>query len=184
MLPIAALSLALLTFVMALSRGRRLSKLEDEIRTMKYLEGSLRELRKEADVKMGLTRRHLAQVSSGARLPADMILEGKPFADVSGQASQKMLEETPTLFVLDVRTPGEFSSGHIATAKLVPIDQLESRLAELPGKETPMLVTCAGGSRSAAACAMLAERGYTTLYNMASGMSGWRGPVERGAPAA
>lgn len=184
MLPTIALVLSFVTLMMAVSRGRRLAAVDDQLRSLRYLEGSLRELRKEADLKLGLTRRHLAEVGSGKKLPADMILEGKPFADVGGQAGMKMLEETPSLFVLDVRTNHEFASGHIPSAKHIPVDQLESRLAELPGKGTTMLVTCAGGSRSAAACAMLAERGYTSLYNLASGMSGWRGAVEKGGPAA
>ncbi len=179
----AVLALAAITFFMALSRGRRIAKLEEQLSQMRYLEGSLREARKEMDAKLAFTRRHLAQVAGGSKLPADMILEGKPFADIPASAAQKMLEENPSLYVLDVRTAGEFTGGHIPNAKLIPIDQLEGRIGELPDKATPMIVTCAGGSRSAAACAMLAERGYGVLYNVSTGMSGWRGPVEKGAPA-
>ena len=174
-----ALALAVITLLLAMSRGSKLKKLEDELRQMKYLEGSLRELRKEMDLKLGLTRKHLAQVSEGHKLPQDMITEGKPFADVGSEQGQKLLEETEGVFVLDVRTDGEYAGGHIPGSTLIPVDQLERRVEELPAKETPMLVVCAGGGRSAAACAMLSERGYSSLHNLAGGMGGWRGPVTR-----
>lgn len=180
MLNYAAIVIAALALLLFIARAKRVAKLEEELGRLRYVEGSLRELRKEMDMKLDLTRHHLASVAAGTRVPEDMILEGKPFADVSADEGQRMVAQEPALFVLDVRTAGEYASGHIPGSRLIPIDQLDTRLGELPDRATPMLVACAAGSRSAAACGLLAERGYTSLYNLRSGMSGWRGAIERG----
>jgi hypothetical protein len=51
---------------------------------------------------------------------------------------QGVLDQGGTL--VDVRTPGEFSSGHLRGAINVPVDQLEGRLAELGPKDKPLVV--------------------------------------------
>jgi metal-sulfur cluster biosynthetic enzyme len=47
-----------------------------------------------------------------------------------------------------------------------------------------MLVTCAAGGRSLAACQTLAQHGYTRLYNLVGGMHAWAGPRAEVAPEA
>src|SRR5205823_6069215 len=87
-----------------------------------------------------------------------------------------LYEKTPGLLVLDVRTPAEFASGHIPNAHLIPVDELEDRLGELPPKDTPMPVHCAAGGRSTTACQTLGQHGYTRLLNLVGGMHTWPGP--------
>jgi metal-sulfur cluster biosynthetic enzyme len=82
-----------------------------------------------------------------------------------------------------VRTPAEFASGHIPNAHLIPLDELEDRLGELPAKDTVLLVHCAAGGRSASACETLGQRGYTGLLNLVGGMHAWTGPRVQDAPA-
>jgi rhodanese-related sulfurtransferase len=62
--------------------------------------------------------------------------------------------------LLDVRTNGEFSSGHIDGAKNVPLHELGSRLDRL-SKKKPVVVYCRSGARSARAARMLQKAGYT-----------------------
>jgi metal-sulfur cluster biosynthetic enzyme/rhodanese-related sulfurtransferase len=90
-----------------------------------------------------------------------------------------LYESTPDLFVLDVRTEAEFANGHIPKAHLIPVDELEDRLNELPSRDTLMLVHCAAGGRSTAACETLGHNGFTRLLNLAGGMHGWQGPRSR-----
>src|SRR5262249_16114328 len=71
----------------------------------------------------------------------------------------------------------EFAAGHIPNARLIPVDELEDRLGELPSRDTAMLVHCAAGGRSSAACELLGHRGFTRLLNLAGGMHAWPGPV-------
>lgn len=69
--------------------------------------------------------------------------------------------------VVDVRTPGEYSSGHLPGAHNVPLDRLAAALPALQSAAArgAVLVVCASGARSAQACATLAEHGIdaTTL---------------------
>lgn len=62
--------------------------------------------------------------------------------------------------IVDVRTPGEFAGGHVEGARNIPVDEIESRLSEIPREKT-VVVYCASGRRSASAAAVLARAGYT-----------------------
>ncbi|MGE5464792.1 MAG: rhodanese-like domain-containing protein, partial [Syntrophothermus sp.] len=53
---------------------------------------------------------------------------GKPAPSVSTQELSEKMKSGKRPLVLDVRQPGEYRSGHIAGAKLIPLDQLGSRL--------------------------------------------------------
>jgi rhodanese-related sulfurtransferase len=81
--------------------------------------------------------------------------------------------------VVDVRTPQETSLGIIPGALLIPVDQLEGRLKELPRDGRKTLVYCAGGARSAAACEFLSAQGYDELYNLEGGFQSWSGPTAK-----
>lgn len=61
--------------------------------------------------------------------------------------------------LLDVRTPGEFASGHPTAAVNVPVDEVASRLGEID-RAHPVVVYCAAGVRSARAAEILRAQGY------------------------
>lgn len=68
--------------------------------------------------------------------------------------------------VVDVRTPGEFHSGHLAMAKLIPVNQVSSRISEFgPNKDRAIVVYCRSGSRSGKAQSILQAAGYTNVHN-------------------
>ena len=86
---------------------------------------------------------------------------------------ETLLKKSST-FVLDVRTPMEFQSGALDRAVLIPIDQLERRLGELPtDKGTSILVYCAHGVRSLACVRILEAHGYTSVFNLEGGLAGY-----------
>ncbi len=66
--------------------------------------------------------------------------------------------------VLDVRTPGEFSSGSYPKARNIPLDSLASRLGDLP-KDRAIVVYCASGARSAQAAKLLKKAGFAEVVN-------------------
>ncbi|SDF80567.1 rhodanese-like domain-containing protein [Sporolituus thermophilus] len=80
--------------------------------------------------------------------------------------------------ILDVRTPDEFAQGHIPGAVLIPLDQLDKRLDEVP-KDKKVLVICRSGNRSSQATKLLRNNGFTNVYNVLGGMNHWPGPVEK-----
>jgi rhodanese-related sulfurtransferase len=82
--------------------------------------------------------------------------------------------------LVDIREPDEHAAGVAAGAKLLPMRQLSSRIAELP-RDRPVLLICNTQNRSRATYEALRERGYTNLRYVNGGMSEW---VRRGWPVA
>jgi len=67
--------------------------------------------------------------------------------------------------ILDVRTKGEYSSGHAKGSINIPLDQLSENLKKLKDKEQPIITCCATGMRSASAKSFLKARGYKNVHN-------------------
>jgi molybdopterin/thiamine biosynthesis adenylyltransferase/rhodanese-related sulfurtransferase len=79
-----------------------------------------------------------------------------------------------TLFV-DVRERDEWEEGHVPGAVHVPRGFLETRIEQLvPDHDAPIVVYCAGGTRSAFATKTLQELGYTNVVNLAGGYTDWK----------
>ena len=100
------------------------------------------------------------------------------YLDISVDKVQELINTDKNLLILDVRTPEEYNSGHIPGAKLIPLDELESRIGEL-NKEQTIVTVCLSGERSGMAARFLAQNGFTKVYNMAGGMSVWKGQIEQ-----
>lgn len=90
-------------------------------------------------------------------------------------AETKNLIETSQPLILDVRTPNEYYSGHIAGATLIPLQQLSQRLSEIRQyKDKEILIYCRSGNRSTVASEILMENGFKKLYNLRTGILGWQ----------
>ena len=113
-----------------------------------------------------------------------MLAEAAIARNVSPEEAYSMVVKHDSLYLLDVRTPGEFQQVRLAGASLIPIDQLLNRLPEVP-KDRPILVYCAVGSRSAQVVNYLARQGYPEVYNLYGGIYSWaqKGyPILQGGP--
>jgi phage shock protein E len=66
--------------------------------------------------------------------------------------------------ILDVRTKGEFQSGHIKNSINIPIDNLPQNIKKL-NKNKPIITCCASGARSASARRILKSNGFEQVYN-------------------
>lgn len=75
--------------------------------------------------------------------------------------------------ILDVRTKEEFDSGHLDSAVLIPVDDLEARYGEIT-KNKPVIVYCRSGRRSAKAVAILVSKGFSQVYDMTGGIDAWK----------
>lgn len=129
----------------------------------------------QVETQLADVRKLLALVASGAKLEKDQILEGRLWREI-GPPEAAQLVAAGTVRLLDVRNPNETAHGIIPGALVIPVDALEERLRELPKSGKPLLVYCAGGSRSAAACEFLTSKGYDDLINLAGGFQSWTGP--------
>ncbi len=93
--------------------------------------------------------------------------------DAATAARQLEGDDAPVL--LDVRELHEWKEGHIPGAVHVPRGSLESQIEQtLPDRAGPVIVYCAGGSRSAFAAKTLGELGYEAVYNLAGGYTDWK----------
>ena len=67
--------------------------------------------------------------------------------------------------ILDVRSKGEYSGGHINGSINISVDTLSSNLSKLKDKNKTIITCCASGMRSASAKSILKSNGYTNVYN-------------------
>jgi phage shock protein E len=71
--------------------------------------------------------------------------------------------------VIDVRSPGEFNSGHLPKAINIPLDEIESALPKrVQDKNQVLLLHCASGMRSGMAKNKLQRMGYLNAFNLGS----------------
>lgn len=100
--------------------------------------------------------------------------EGGPtFIDVSPQAATELIRTKKALVIVDVRTGGEYKSGHIPGAfHLSYFDILFGSTEGLP-QGAPLLLICASGHRSYWAGGRLRKKGYSEIYDLRGGMNVW-----------
>ena len=72
--------------------------------------------------------------------------------------------------ILDVRTKGEYASGHIRGAVNIPVEKLADNLSKLK-KNSVIITCCASGMRSATAKGLLISKGFLNVYNGGSWLS-------------
>jgi phage shock protein E len=86
---------------------------------------------------------------------------------LSAQAVDVSYNGSRPAVIIDVRTAQEFSSGHIEGAVNIPYEQIGQGIATLKGlaKDSPILVYCRSGRRSAIARATLEQQGYTRILD-------------------
>lgn len=92
-------------------------------------------------------------------------------ATVAVDTAQTLVKQGALL--LDVRTPQEFASGHVTGAQNIPVQELASRIGELPQKSRAIVVYCRSGARSASAATLLRRSGYD-VHDLGA-MSNWNG---------
>jgi rhodanese-related sulfurtransferase len=76
-------------------------------------------------------------------------------------------------FVLDVRQPDEWNEYHIPGSTLIPLDQLETRLSEVP-RDKEVVVVCRSGNRSQPGRDVLKNAGFTQVTSMSGGLKEWK----------
>ena len=91
-------------------------------------------------------------------------------ASVSVDEAYQLYEEGT--FVLDVRTPEEWNEYHAPDTTLIPLDELASRLNELP-EDQPIVVICRSGNRSQTGRDILLQAGFNAT-STTGGLGAWR----------
>ena len=90
---------------------------------------------------------------------------------INVQTAASLTDNEDVLFI-DVREQWEYDEGHIPGITLIPMSELENRLAEIPTDKTVVL-TCRSGNRSGQTHAFLEQQGFDNTINMEGGILAW-----------
>lgn len=95
------------------------------------------------------------------------------YQQITQEATKEMMD-TQEVIILDVREQDEYDSGHIPGAVLLPVGTIDEETAAevIPEKDSTVLVYCRSGNRSQAASSVLAELGYSNIYEF-GGINTW-----------
>lgn len=105
-------------------------------------------------------------------------VDGVPEFSVT-EVARWMAEDDPPLLV-DVRESWEWAAGSLTDlgARLIPLGELEGRLAEIP-TDRKIVVYCRAGPRSLRAASILKEAGYDDVVSMSGGLRAWADGIDR-----
>lgn len=94
-----------------------------------------------------------------------------------------MLMNREKAVVIDVCEAAEFSAGHIAGAKNIPLGELEAKLAStVKNKTAPLILVCQSGARSGRAVAIAKKLGFDNAQSLGGGLKAWNAanlPIEK-----
>ena len=96
---------------------------------------------------------------------------------LSASDAAAFLQDAPEgLVVLDVRTPEEFTTGHLSDAVLLDFYESDfaDSLAELD-RDTPYFVYCRSGNRSGQTIQVMQTLGFTNVTELSGGINEWNG---------
>jgi rhodanese-related sulfurtransferase len=113
------------------------------------------------------------QPAGNEQAATEQVQVARPSADVDAKTFNSMIGKDGAL-LLDVRTPAEYKSGHIAGAMNMDwtAHDYEARFATLD-PATPVMIYCAAGGRSEQATQYLNGKGFQVIQ-LLDGMGGWR----------
>ena len=113
-------------------------------------------------------------IGSGVALLWPMLNRGASgVTNLSASEAVLMLNRGKPL-ILDVRDAAEFASGHIQSAKSIPMAELATRLKEIEKfKDKPILVHCQRGMRAKSAIKILKAQQFSQLNNLQGGLDAW-----------
>lgn len=108
------------------------------------------------------------------------VVDGIP--QISVEELKRKLDAKEDVFVLDVREPHEYPIANLG-APLIPVGDVERRLAELADKkDAEIVVHCRSGARSQKAALVLKGAGFTHVSNLAGGILAWADKIDPTMP--
>lgn len=180
----ALAAIASVVALAALWYGTRLAReIKDLKRKEYYVDQKINGITKQISEALDPLRIQLAAVAAGQSVPDQLIRNGRLYENVSAEELERTIVQNQNgnidnLMIIDVRTAREYATKHIPGAKLIPIEELETRYRiEIPLTTDKVFVYCAGGDRSRFACDFLSRQGYMNLYNIFDGLQEWKGPT-------
>lgn len=104
-----------------------------------------------------------------------------PDQEISAPELEAWLSQGRPITVLDVREPFEHEICHLPKAVLIPVNELDQRMAELD-RDRPVVLYCRTGTRSARATRLLSDAGFKNVRNLIGGIIGWAEQIDPDMP--
>lgn len=105
----------------------------------------------------------------------ELLRQAKAKANALSPDAVASLVDDEDVTLVDVREGDEWRKGHLPRAVHVPRGYLEMQAeGKLPSKDSPLIVYCAGGNRSAFATETLKQMGYSNVRHMSGGFTAWK----------
>ena len=96
---------------------------------------------------------------------------GEGYSDIDSAKTIELVGETKETLVIDVRDAEAYAKGHLVNAINIPFDEFEGKISDLEGyKNQTIVLICNTGNKSGKAGKMLADNGFTKVYNAQDGM--------------
>jgi rhodanese-related sulfurtransferase len=108
--------------------------------------------------------------SQGNPTLVDSATQTMEAVEISPEAAYAKYQEGA--FILDVRSQEEFNQVHIERSTLIPLDQLPSRLNELP-QDKDIVLVCLSGHRSLSGTVLLQQAGFKRVFCLSGGLQAW-----------
>lgn len=106
------------------------------------------------------------------------IFGNKNYKNINNEELENIIKNNKNALILDVRSVGEFRSGHIPKAKNIPVQEISSQINNLEVyKEDDIIVYCASGGRSSSAANILSKNGFNKVYNL-GGIGNYKGKLK------
>ncbi|AZV57827.1 rhodanese-like domain-containing protein [Clostridium sp. AWRP] len=103
----------------------------------------------------------------------------KSSSKISDKKLKEMLESSTPPLLIDVRTPEEYSRGHISKSKNIPVQNFEDSIKKMGLKlDSPIVVYCQSGMRASQASKILNKLGFEEIYNL-GGIGNWSYGLKR-----
>jgi glyoxylase-like metal-dependent hydrolase (beta-lactamase superfamily II)/rhodanese-related sulfurtransferase len=121
----------------------------------------------------------ISEVTSGGKATLQcgtkrVIADNEPFKSINAAQLARLMKKENDIYLLDVRESFELMAfGKIPGVLNIPIGQVVSRIKELPDKNQTIVVVCQSGNRSYEVSHYLAKQGFTSVYNLEGGTTGW-----------
>ena len=103
---------------------------------------------------------------------AYLVLRPGSTAPTEVSAAQAYARYQQGALFVDVRTQQEWDQGHIAGSILIPLDDLPTRINDVP-RDRDVVVVCRSGARSTQGAAILRQAGYSRVTCMSGGIQSW-----------
>ena len=107
----------------------------------------------------------------------------QPSLEIDVEQVKAMIDSGYSLVLLDCREQGEYDLVHLDNSLVIPMSEIQNRLAELASlQESPLGVYCHLGGRSLQVTHWLRQQGYANVVSMAGGIDAWSQQIDSTLP--